>query len=378
MTIRLRLRARELTAELGADRPAGAGDEHGLVLHVRGDRVDVDLDRLAAEQVLDLDGTDLLCEVEIAGDQLVQARQRLDGDVLGARHLDDPSALPARGGRDRDQELVGATVTEQVRQLVARAEHADPVHAEVLLARVVVDEADRRVAEAGRAQHLPQRQLGGVARADDDHLFAACHDRTALRALDDRPREHAGAGDECQRQQRVDHPHCPRHLRGVDVEEAEDEEGDEARREHAARCSPHVPRRDVAPPAVVEAEEREDAELDRRDERQDRPGDVELVVDRQVGVEAEPEGEEPGGDDDREVRRELRQPVAVDGRPHARADATPTASRTVATTRSCTSASIPPQSGSARFSAAAFSVSGSEPGSQPRWRRAGWRWSGVP
>ena len=51
--------------------------------------------------------------------------------------------------------------------------------------------------------------------------------------------------------------------------------------------------------------------------------------------------------------------------------------RTIATTRSCTSASIPPQSGSAMFSAAAFSVSGSDPGSQPRYRSAGWRWSGV-
>ena len=55
-----RLRARDLAAELGADRAAGAGDEHGLALDVGGDGVDVDLDRLAAEQVLDLDRADLL------------------------------------------------------------------------------------------------------------------------------------------------------------------------------------------------------------------------------------------------------------------------------------------------------------------------------
>ncbi len=357
--------------------PPAPGDEHGLVLDVRGDRVDVDLDRLAAEQVLDLDRADLLGEVEIAGDQLVQPRQRLHRHVLRAGHLGNAGALLAGGGRNRDQELVGSPVAEDVRQLVARAEHADPVQAQVLLARVVVDQADRRVAEVGRAQDLLQHQLGGVARTDDDHLLAARHDRAALRALDDRPRQHPRSRHERQRQQPVDHPDGAWHLGGVDVEEAEHEEQDEARCDDSARGAPHVPRRDVAPPAVVEAGEREDAELDHRDEREDRPGDVVLVVDGQVGVEAEPEGEEPGDDDDREVRRQLRQPVPVDRRSHARADATPTASRTVETTRSCTSASIPPHSGSARFSAAALSVSGSEPGSQPRYRSAGWRWSGV-
>ena len=92
----------------------------------------------------------------------------------------------------------------------------------------------------------------------------------------------------------------------------EDEEHDERRGDDPARRAPHVARRDVAPPAVVEAEEREDRELDRRDEAEHLPADVALVVDRQLGVEAEPEGEEPGGDDDREVCRQLRQPMPVE------------------------------------------------------------------
>ena len=62
---------RDLAAELGADRPAGAGDEHGLAGEVRRDGLEVDLDRLAAEHVLHLDGTDLRGEVEVAGDELV-------------------------------------------------------------------------------------------------------------------------------------------------------------------------------------------------------------------------------------------------------------------------------------------------------------------
>ena len=119
-------------------------------------------------------------------------------------------------------------------------------------------------------------------------------------------------GDEREREQAVDHPDRARHGGRVELEEAEDEEHDERRGDDAARGAPHVARRDVAPPAVVEAGEGEDGELDRRDEAEDLPAEVALVVDGQVGVEAEPEREVPGGDDDREVCRQLRQPVAVE------------------------------------------------------------------
>ena len=80
--------ARDLAAELGADRAAGAGDEDGLAREVFRDRAHVDLDRLAAEHVLHLDRPDLPREIEVAGDQLVQPGQRLHGDVRGLRDLD--------------------------------------------------------------------------------------------------------------------------------------------------------------------------------------------------------------------------------------------------------------------------------------------------
>ena len=49
----------------------------------------------------------------------------------------------------------------------------------VALARVVVDEADRREGEQPVALHLAHEQLAGVAGADDDHLLAARHDPAA-------------------------------------------------------------------------------------------------------------------------------------------------------------------------------------------------------
>ena len=88
----------DLAAELRADRPAAAGHEHDAVADVRRDRLEVDLDLLAAEDVLDRDRPDLPREVDVAGDQLVQAGQRLDGDALarGSRRRPCAASRPAR------------------------------------------------------------------------------------------------------------------------------------------------------------------------------------------------------------------------------------------------------------------------------------------
>ena len=53
------LHAHELAAELGADRAARAGHEHGAAAHVRADRRGVERHGLAPEDVLDLDGAQL-------------------------------------------------------------------------------------------------------------------------------------------------------------------------------------------------------------------------------------------------------------------------------------------------------------------------------
>ena len=54
-----RAHAGDLPAQLGADRAARAGHEHHLAGEVPGDRREIDLDGLAAEEVLDLDRPDL-------------------------------------------------------------------------------------------------------------------------------------------------------------------------------------------------------------------------------------------------------------------------------------------------------------------------------
>ena len=125
----------DLPAELGADRAARAGDEDGLAGDVRGDRGEVELDGLAPEHVLHLHLAELAREVEVAGDELVHGGQGLDRDADVAALVHDPLPRLARRGRDRDDDLVRAVVAKEVRQVVGRTEHPDPVEAQVLLAR---------------------------------------------------------------------------------------------------------------------------------------------------------------------------------------------------------------------------------------------------
>jgi hypothetical protein len=82
----------KLAAELRADRASGAGHHHDLGADVTGDSFEVDLDRLAAEDVLDLYWAELRRQIAVAADELRQPRQRLHRQAGGARRLDDPPA----------------------------------------------------------------------------------------------------------------------------------------------------------------------------------------------------------------------------------------------------------------------------------------------
>ena len=129
----------------------------------------------------------------------------------------------------------------------------------------------------------------------------------------------------------------PRGSRAVLVrrERVQHEVDEQRRDDDAARRAPHVPRRDVAPPAVVEAEEDEDRELD--PEHEQRTSASRAGACRRTGrlVEADPEREPPRGDDQDRVGEQIEDAVPGDRQRHA--TARPTAARTTSTTRSCCS-----------------------------------------
>ncbi len=290
----------------------------------------------------------------------MERRQRLDRDLLRAARLDDALANHARRRRDRDQNLVGPVVAKHVLQIVGRPEHPDAVHAEVALARVVVDETDRRVVQVAVALHLADQELRCVAGADDQHLLAVGDD-AGLGPLDQRAGEQPTAGDEREQEQVVERSDSAREPRGrLGRERVQHEIRERAGDRDAAEEPPHVARRDVAPPAVVEAEDHERREVDHDDER-DHPGVEQVpVVDRGRLVEAQEERQAPRRRDQDRVEDELPDPVPVDRERLHEATGSSARSRTD-TTRCCCSGAIPAQSGRQRFSRAAFSASGKSP-----------------
>ena len=94
---------------------------------------------------------------------------------------------------------------------------------------------------------------------------------------------------------------------GMELEEREDDERGERGERDAAERRPHVTRRDVPPPAVVEAGQPEHGELDPDDDEDDLPVEVVVVVDRPSLVEPQHPGEHPGRRDDRRVGGDLPQ-----------------------------------------------------------------------
>ncbi len=199
------LHAHELAAELGADRAACAGHEHGAAAHVRADRRRVELHGLSPEDVLDLHRPQLGDEVVVAVDEIVHVRQRLDRDPGLPAGRDHRGPLAAAGRGQRDVHLVGLARLEDLRQIVRRAEHLHALKAVAQLVAVVVDQPDRLVARQSVAEHLAQDQVAGVTGAHDQHLLALRDERATARAFQQGTRQHACATEKDQREDEVEH-----------------------------------------------------------------------------------------------------------------------------------------------------------------------------
>jgi hypothetical protein len=157
----------QLTAELGADGPAGAGHQDPLAGEAAGDRGDIGDHRPAAEQVSDL-------RIAHAVNACAAAEQFLDRrDHL--RH--EPAALgldgqladrrAARPG-DGDHEHCGARGSRRCCHLVTAAEHRNAPDPQPPHGRVVVEHRHRAVVGAVLAGQ-PVHELGSRAAGAEDY-----------------------------------------------------------------------------------------------------------------------------------------------------------------------------------------------------------------
>ena len=215
--------------QLRADRAAGAGHHHDLAGQVGADAIELDADRLAPEDVLDLDAADLADEVPgPAGQQLEDGRQRAHGHAALATRRHDVRPNRAGRRRDRDDDLVGLDLVEDPVEVAARPDHLDAVDALAVQARVVVDEADRVEAEVRVADDLAQDEAAAVAGADDqDPAGVLARAKAAQRALVDRACDESRSADEAERQQEEQRQHA---RRDVDVDGAGRDLTDDVRR----------------------------------------------------------------------------------------------------------------------------------------------------
>ena len=279
--------ARDLAAELRADRAAGARHEHHLPAEVGADAIDLHAHRLAAEDVLDLHLAHLAQQVDAAREQLEDGGERPDRDAALAARGHDLLAQDARRRGNRDDHLVRLGPVEHARELRGQALHLDAAEPDPLLARVVVDESDRH-AELRVAAELGGHELAAIAGADDQDLARpAAGQRSAERPLECRPEQEANAADEPERQEEVDGDDASRQVeRDLRGDRVGDRDQRDAGRDDRFQDRLEVLRVHEPPEAVVEAEDGEDCDLADHDEP-DRLGEEHLVAVRNRGIESQ-------------------------------------------------------------------------------------------
>ena len=298
----------ELAAELGADRPGRAGDQHRLAGDERVDAGRVELDGLAREQVVHLHLAHLRVD-DRPLDELAEGRQDAVTDPGLRAVLDDAAEEHGRGRRDGDQHLADLVLGDERRQVVDPPEHGRAAHAEPDLGDVVVHEADDREPEAAAALDLLEEPDARRSRADDEGPRLDRRRPGAAALLACEPDTDAHADHENGGEQEVEKEDRPWETREA---ADEDDRGQEERRgEHvAAHDVLEVTHAHVPPPAPGEPEGREARELAAEQHRQQRDDDGHVAL-GQREVEAQREGEHPGHRRERQVeQRGDRRPVA--------------------------------------------------------------------
>ena len=133
--------ARQLARQLRSDRARAPRDEDRLpgdvVLHL----IEVEPDRLAPQQVLQLH-VPQLADFGALGEQILQRRQDLVLDARFGAAIDDAPQLRPVGGRNRDHQQLDVVVRCQAAQVADAAEHPHAVQRPAVRVRVVVDQAE--------------------------------------------------------------------------------------------------------------------------------------------------------------------------------------------------------------------------------------------
>ncbi|OPZ10243.1 MAG: hypothetical protein BWZ10_02431 [candidate division BRC1 bacterium ADurb.BinA364] len=161
-----------LAADFGADRAARSGDEHALAAQIIVLGVQLQLYRLAAEQVLDAHRTQFF-QRRAPFQHLLGAGQALDARPGVPAALGDFLHLAWRRRGQRDDDLAGAARFERGLQRLESAQNAHAVNRTAAQRRVFVDEAHGAAIAAATGEQFARHGLAPRPCADDQHPRAA-------------------------------------------------------------------------------------------------------------------------------------------------------------------------------------------------------------
>ena len=199
----------KLARQLRADRAAGPGDHHHLAAHIGGQQLEIGRDRIAPEQILDVDRPQV-AHLDAARGDLLERRECLHHHRKRLQHLEREPALAAQRRRRGQQHLGHVLVGDHLADLL-RPQHLDAMHQLAGERRIGVDEGDGLVA-AGLVERAQELDADGPGAVDDDRFpLVEAHRPVFGRGL----KQH-GAGplpaeaDEQRGDQGIDHDHRPR------------------------------------------------------------------------------------------------------------------------------------------------------------------------
>jgi hypothetical protein len=175
----------KLAANLRPDAARAAGDQQHAVVDPEVQFVDVQLDRLALQQVFDRHGARV--QIDVAVQKLLVAGQHLDDDFVFPRVFDQLANLPPGEFAGRDQHLRDSVPQRQLARLVERTEdrHAADVCAQRRVA--FADKTDDAVRQPLIAADRAEQRFAGIVGADDQDPRAAGALQPRGRAFVDQP-----------------------------------------------------------------------------------------------------------------------------------------------------------------------------------------------
>ena len=144
--------AGELVTQLGADRAAGAGDQHAPTSQVAGDGLDVGVDDVTPEQVGFGQRSDV-ADSDGFTEEFAQRRQHEDAEVGGGGEVAQLTQQVGISAGYGDDDGVSMMFEGGAGDCFAATNDPEAAHAEVALGRIIIEEGNGEVRAGGVAQH---------------------------------------------------------------------------------------------------------------------------------------------------------------------------------------------------------------------------------